>query len=389
MMKLKITNSLAQNRFARSMHKRHMNVCKAIALSLLVAISSVSAQETTLKRESIENYNARMQWFADSQYGMFIHFGLYSQLGGVWKGTQVKGYAEWIQSKAKIPRDEYPQLLKTFNPAKFDADLIVSTAKQAGMKYLVITSKHHEGFCLWDSKYTDYDVASTPFKGRDILDELNKACKKHGLKFGLYYSILDWHHPAHSGLTRNTQVVPGRGQEYLEYQKNQVLELIERYDPAVLWFDGDWVKWWTMEDGVDLYNTIRAASPKVIVNNRVAKRGSFELDYVTKEQHHFDDAFPKHWEACYTMNKSWGYKKDDDNWKDAKTVYEKLKDVNEKGGNLLLNVGPDGNGVVQEEALTILLEAGKMLEAEPVNKNIPKITKVPGIKQRPRARKTQ
>ncbi|MHC5118934.1 MAG: alpha-L-fucosidase, partial [Planctomycetota bacterium] len=174
MMKLKITNSLAQNRFARSTEKRHMNVCKAIALSLLVAISSVSAQETTLKRESIENYNARMQWFADSQYGMFIHFGLYSQLGGVWKGTQVKGYAEWIQSKAKIPRDEYPQLLKTFNPAKFDADLIVSTAKQAGMKYLVITSKHHEGFCLWDSKYTDYDVASTPFKGRDILDELNK-----------------------------------------------------------------------------------------------------------------------------------------------------------------------------------------------------------------------
>ena len=152
----------------------------------------------------------------------------------------------------------------------------------------------------------------------------------------------------------------------------------------MLWFDGDWVKWWTMEDGVDLYNTIRAASPKVIVNNRVAKRGSFELDYVTKEQHHFDDAFPKHWEACYTMNKSWGYKKDDDNWKDAKTVYDKLKDVNAKGGNLLLNVGPDGNGVVQEEAITILLEAGKMLETEPINKNIPKITKVPGIKERPR-----
>ena len=371
----------------KSMYKRHMNTCKAIAISLLIVISSsASAQEKTLKKESIENYNARMQWFAEAQYGMFIHFGLYSQLGGIWKGKEAKGYAEWIQSKAKIPRDEYPQLLKTFNPAKFDADLIVSTAKQSGMKYLVITSKHHEGFCLWDSKFTDYDVASTPFKGRDILDELNKACKKHGLKFGLYYSILDWHHAAHSGLTRNTQVLEGRGQEYITYQKNQIKELIEKYDPAVLWFDGDWVKWWTTQDGIDLYNTIRAASSKVIVNNRVSKRQSFELDFVTQEQHHFKSAFPKHWEACYTMNKSWGYKKNDDNWKDAKAVYDKLKDVNVKGGNLLLNVGPDGNGVVQPEAISILLEVGKMLEAEPINKNMPKVTKVPGIKSKRKSR---
>lgn len=355
--------------------------CMMAVVGMLVLLSPAVAQEGALKTESLEGYNSRMKWFAEARYGMFIHLGLYSQVGGVWKGKQVNGYAEWIQSKVKIPRDEYSQLLMTFNPSKFDADFIVGTAKQAGMKYLVITSKHHEGFCLWDSKYTDYDVASTPFKGRDILDELNKACQKHGVKFGLYYSILDWHHRAQSGLDVHNQIVEGRKQEYVEYQKNQVLELIERYDPAVLWFDGDWAKWWTMEDGIDLYNAIRAASSKVIVNNRVAKRELFDLDYVTQEQQHFKGTFPKHWEGCYTMNESWGYSKHDNNWKKAQTVYDKLKDINEKGGNLLLNVGPDGNGQIQPEAIAILKETAELLEEEPIRKSIPKITKVPGIER--------
>ena len=354
-----------------------------LSLSLVIAQpvegQAASDQEATLKKESIENYTARMQWFAEAKYGMFIHLGLYSQLGGVWNEKSVRGYAEWIQSKSKIPREEYTQLLKTFNPAKFDAETLVSAAKQAGMKYLVITTKHHEGFCLWDSQYTDYDVASTPFKGRDILDELNEACKKHGLKFGLYYSIIDWHHPAQSGLSGQTQIVAGRKQEYVDYQRNQILELIENYDPAMLWFDADWVKWWTMQDGIDLYNAIRVASPTVIVNNRVAKRAQFELDFVTQEQHHFKGAFPKHWEGCYTMNKSWGYKTHDTNWKSAQMVYGKLKDINEKGGNLLLNVGPDGSGQVQPEAFAILKQTAELMKATPIRKTIPQVTKMPGI----------
>ncbi|KRP36180.1 MAG: hypothetical protein ABS34_08500 [Opitutaceae bacterium BACL24 MAG-120322-bin51] len=354
-----------------------------LSLSLVIAQpvegQAGSDQEATLKKEFIENYTARMQWFAEAKYGMFIHLGLYSQLGGVWNEKSVRGYAEWIQSKSKIPREEYTQLLKTFNPAKFDAETLVSAAKQAGMKYLVITTKHHEGFCLWDSQYTDYDVASTPFKGRDILDELNEACKKHGLKFGLYYSIIDWHHPAQSGLGHQTQIVAGRKQEYVDYQRNQVLELIEKYDPAMLWFDADWADWWTMQDGINLYNAIRTASPTVIVNNRVAKREGFELDFVTQEQQHFSGAFPKHWEGCYTMNKSWGYKKHDHAWKDAQTVYNKLKDINEKGGNLLLNVGPDGSGQVQPEAFAILKQTAELMKATPIRKTIPQVTKMPGI----------
>lgn len=369
-----------------------------LALSMTIGTSmSTAAPQPTFVEESLEAYNERMQWFVDAQYGMFIHFGLYSQLGGEWKGKpmpRVK-YSEWIAADFEIPREEYAaELLHDFNPAQFDADLIVRTAKAAGMKYLVITSKHHDGFCLWDSDYTEFDVGSTPFNGRDILAELNEACKQHGLKFGLYYSVLDWNHPTQVPSLQAVDVDWRWGRTYLRdgggeyvkgvyatYQKNQILELIKKYDPAILWFDGEWVEWWTNQDGIELYNAIREASPHAIINNRVGKRQTFEADFVTKEQRHFEDAFPKHWEACYTMNESWGYRKGDDNWKDAVTVYEKLKDVNTKGGNLLLNVGPDGNGVVQEEAVSILLQAGKLLEANPIEKTKPTIIAVPRLKQ--------
>jgi alpha-L-fucosidase len=367
-----------------------------LALGMTVAANIGTAEEVeqpAFVEESLDAYNERMQWFVDAQYGMFIHFGVYSQLGGEFKGQKMPGkYSEWIAANLEIPREEYAEIIKDFNPAQFDADLIVRTAKGAGMKYLVITSKHHDGFCLWDSKYTDFDVGSTPFKGRDILAELSKACKAHGIKFGLYYSVLDWNHPTQvPSLQKKTPnwrwgrtflADRGKGsdkQTYVTYQKNQLLELIEKYDPSILWFDGEWVEWWTVADGIDLYNSLRTASSHVIMNNRVGKRKAFEADFVCKEQRHFDAAFPKHWEACYTMNKSWGYKKDDSDWKDAATVYEKLKDVNMKGGNLLLNVGPDGNGVVQDEAVAILLEAGKLLEANPIEKMKPTIEAVPRL----------
>lgn len=346
-------------------------------------------------KESLNAYKARIQWFVDAQYGMFIHFGVYSQLGGEWKGEPMRKmkYAEWIAAYFEIPRQEYAEIIKDFNPTQFDAERIVLTAKTAGMKYLVITSKHHDGFCLWDSKYTDFDVASTPFKGRDILAELNEACKKHGLKFGLYYSILDWNHPAQVPSLQKTGPFWRWGHTYLRdggeggdkhtyvtYQKNQILELIENYDPSILWFDGEWVEWWTVDDGIDLYNAIRSASSHVIMNDRVGKRKAFEADFLTKEQRHFDSAkTANHWEACYTINSSWGYRKGDNAWKDGATVYQKLKDVNTKGGNLLLNVGPDGNGVVQEEAITILLEAGKLLKANPIKKMKPKPKRVPRL----------
>lgn len=169
---------------------------KKTTLFLIVLITTLSMHAQTKKNfidESHEDFKNRMQWFNDAGYGMFIHFGLYSQLGGVWQGDSIDGYSEWIQSSADITPQEYAMLTHTFNPVDFDAEFIVKAAKSAGMKYLVITTKHHEGFCLWDSKYTNFDVASTPFK-RDILEELSASCKKHSIKFGTYYSIIDWHH---------------------------------------------------------------------------------------------------------------------------------------------------------------------------------------------------
>jgi len=358
-------------------------------LAAMMLASCTSIQTGESRPESLKKYNKRMDWFVQSQYGMFIHFGLYSHLGGEWKGEQIDWYAEWIQASADIPHDEYAEIIDVFNPAKFDADFIARTAKEAGMTYLVITSKHHEGFCLWNSAYTDFDIAGSALKGRDLLAELSKACKKHGIRFGLYYSIIDWNHPAQKPSMEGkhpfkrwgqTVMLEGRKQEYVAYQTDQVMELIRKYEPDLLWFDGDWVDWWTMDDGLQLYDAIREADPDIIVNNRVAKREQFELDFVTQEQKHFEAAFPKHWEGCYTMNKSWGYKKHDHEWKDAPTVYNKLKDINEKGGNLLLNVGPDGNGEIQPEAVAILKETAKLLLEKPIEKQIPQITAVPGIK---------
>jgi alpha-L-fucosidase len=360
-----------------------------LGICLTLHVSGV-ASEVEIKEESLQAYQERMQWFADSQYGIFIHFGGYSQLGGVWKGEKVGGYSEWIQGAAKIDSDEYAEVALRFNPTEFNADLIVKNAKDAGMTYLVITAKHHEGFCLWDSAYTDYDVASTPFKGRDLLQELKEACAEYGIRFGLYYSIIDWHHPSQvrpyelgkKGWSGKTEMVDDGKQDYVDYQRNQVLELIEKYNPVVLWFDGDWAEWWTLEDGILLYNAIRNADSDVIVNNRVAKRATFELDYVTQEQRHFGERFVKHWEGCYTMNKSWGYKTHDHDWKTPETVYKKLKDINEKGGVLLLNVGPDGRGIVQDEAWDILSKTAEMIKENPIEKRVPEITSVPGIKDK-------
>lgn len=335
---------------------------------LLLGTTTANCQKNYLE-ESKEDYAQRMKWFTDAKYGMFIHFGLYSQLGGVWKGAIIEKYAEWIQARAEITPQEYALLTHTFNPTEFDADFIVSTAKKAGMKYLVVTTKHHEGFCLWDSKYTDFDIANTPFK-RDIVKELADACRKYDIHFGTYYSIIDWHHPSQERNSDNSgasswshvRMKTGKKEEYITYMKNQIKELIENYDTEILWFDGDWVDWWDMDSGIDLYNYIRELKPEIIINNRVAKREVFKKDFGTPEQEHLKNEVVYEWEACYTMNNSWGYKESDKNWKDSQTVYDKLININGKGGNLLLNVGPDGNGNIPKASVDILLEVGKMLK---------------------------
>lgn len=344
-----------------------------IAVIMLLGATSLFGQEKiNYLEEPEQDFKERMAWFTDSKYGLFIHFGLYSQLGGIYKGNDSGRYAEWIQGNQDIPKEEYVKLLDTWNPKDFDANKIAKLAKKAGMKYLVVTTKHHEGFCLYDSEYTDYDIAKTPMKGRDFIKELADACKKQGLHFGTYYSIIDWHHDSqHVTLNKKgkknwglTTMKDGRKEEYITYMKNQVKELIENYDTEILWFDGDWAHWWTVEDGNDLYQYIRELKPDIIINNRVSKRKLFKKDFGTPEQFHPDSKLQHYWEACYTLNDSWGFKIKDTDWKSAEEVYGKLKDINDKGGNFLLNVGPDGNGVVPKESAKILLEVGKMLKKE-------------------------
>ncbi|HZK95526.1 MAG TPA: alpha-L-fucosidase [Prolixibacteraceae bacterium] len=348
-----------------------MRKCILLFVFLLQILSGY-CQQNYLK-ESEADFTKRMKWFTDAKYGMFIHFGLYSQLGGIYKGNEDGRYAEWIQANQQIPKEDYIKLIDTWNPKNFNADKIAKLAKNAGMKYLVITTKHHEGFCLWDSKFTEYDIANSPMKGRDFIKELSVVCKKQGIHFGTYYSIIDWNHPAFNipgiadkDLTernwRNPTLIPGKKQEYVQYMKNQIKELIENYDTEILWFDGDWADFWTLEDGKDLYQYIRELKPEIIINNRVAKREVFKRDFGTPEQFHPDGTLDHSWEACYTMNDSWGFKIKDTDWKNPKEVYEKLRDINGKGGNFLLNVGPDGNGEIPKESVEILLEVGKMLK---------------------------
>ena len=322
--------------------------------------------------EPDEEFTRRMKWFNDAQFGMFIHFGLYSQLGGIWQDDTIETeLAEWIQAHADISSQVYAMLTHTFNPTSFDAEFIVKTAKKAGMKYLVVTTKHHEGFCLWDSKYTNFDVMNTPFK-RDIVKELSDACRKHDIRFGTYYSIIDWHHPSQernidgSGPSRWSQIrmKTGRKDEYIVYMKNQIKELIDNYDTDIMWFDGDWVEWWNMKTGMNMYNYIRQLKPEIIINNRVAKRNVFKKDFGTPENFHLDNPVEYEWEACYTMNNSWGFKWSDDDWKKPREIYEKLIEINSRGGNLLLNIGPDGQGKVPQESVEILLKVGEMLEED-------------------------
>ena len=347
---------------------------QSLLLMLLLLNSGLMAQErVNYLNESEEAFQNRMQWFLDAKYGMFIHFGLYSQLGGIYKGNDEGRYAEWIQANQQIPKSEYSKLIDTWNPKKFDADKIVKLAKKAGMKYLVITTKHHEGFCLWNSEYTDFDIDNSPMKGRNFIKEISDACKKYGIRFGTYYSIIDWNHPSHdipntaeeidSSHNRwmDLKLVEGKKAEYVQYMKNQIKELIEKYDTDILWFDGDWVGYWTLEDGNDLYQYCRELKPEIIINNRVSKRELFKKDFGTPEQEHPGETLNHYWEACYTMNDSWGFKIKDTDWKSPQVIYEKLQDITGKGGNFLLNVGPDGNGEVPKEAIEILLEVGKMI----------------------------
>jgi len=322
----------------------------------------------------------RMEWWREARFGMFIHWGLYAVPAGEWKGEQVEGIGEWIMERAHIPVAEYEQLARQFNPVKFNADEWVRIAKNAGMKYIVITSKHHDGFCLWDSKVTDYDIVdATPFK-RDVLRELSRACKKQGIKLCFYHSIMDWHHPDaqapfYPNYNDTKQSNPNFARYAENYMKPQLKELITNYGPlGVMWFDGEWIGDWTEPQGKDLYNYVLGLQPNIIINNRVGKgrkgmeglsKGDQEYagDFGTPEQQIPAKGLPGvDWESCMTMNDTWGYKSSDHNWKSSEDLLRNLADIASKGGNFLLNVGPTAEGLIPGPSVERLAAVGQWMK---------------------------
>ncbi len=346
-----------------------------LSLSALILTSLISCHHEPVNymNESQEDKDARMEWWREARFGMFIHWGLYSVPAGEWKGETNHG--EWIRTTAEIPLDEYDKFREQFNPVNFDAQKWVRMAKDAGMKYIVITSKHHDGFCLFDSKQTDFDVMSTPFK-RDILKELSEACQSEGIKMCWYHSIMDWHHPDYlprRGWETNRPAEGADINRYIKYMKAQLEELTSHYGKiGVLWFDGEWEETWTHEYGVDLYNYVRNLQPDIIINNRVdngrsgmagmTRDGGYAGDFGTPEQEIPATGMPgMDWETCMTMNDHWGYNKYNDNWKSTTDLIRKLADIASKGGNFLLNVGPKADGKFPEESINRLKEIGEWM----------------------------
>lgn len=315
-----------------------------------------------------------MAWWRDARFGLFIHWGLYAVPAGEW--GESKNHAEWIRTTAKIPSETYNQLLSDFNPVYFNAKEWVRIAKNAGMKYLVITAKHHDGFCLWDSKLTDFDVMSTPYQ-KDLLKEISMACEKEGIKLGFYYSIMDWHHPDYLPRREWETERSSEGADYMRYvnyMKRQLKELLTDYGKiSVLWFDGEWESGWTEEYGKDMYNYVRSLQPGIIINNRVGtgrkgmagmtEEGEFAGDFGTPEQEIPNKGIPGlDWETCMTMNNHWGYNKYDKDFKSPDALIRKLIETASKGGNYLLNVGPTADGIFPQESVDRLRIIGNWMK---------------------------
>ncbi|RMG75644.1 MAG: alpha-L-fucosidase [Bacteroidetes bacterium] len=337
---------------------------------------------TDFLQESEADRAARMEWWKEARFGMFIHWGLYAVPAGEYKGERVKGIGEWIMHRQHIPIAEYEKFASQFNPTAYDAKAWVQLAKAAGMKYIVITSKHHDGFALWDSKVTDWDVVDRTPYGKDLLKPLAEACAEEGIKLCFYYSIMDWHHPDAQADTepnynrgRNDTHANPNFPRYLEdYMKPQLEELLTNYgDIGVLWFDGEWVPDYTTEMGKEVYTFVRSLQPDIIINNRVDKgrkgmegldaEGDFAGDFGTPEQEIPATGVPGvDWESCMTMNDTWGYKSFDDNWKSDTTLIRNLVDIVSKGGNFLLNIGPTAEGRIPEASVTRLQAMGAWMD---------------------------
>jgi len=355
--------------------------CKNLTFWTIAVLltSSLSINAADVSREPVKagsGKSSSMRWWREARFGMFIHWGIYA----------VPARGEWYMTNAQVPRAVYENYAKQFYPGKFDADSWAKIAHDAGMKYIVITSKHHDGFCMFKTKTNHYNVVDATPWHKDPLRALSKACRRYGIKFGVYYSIMDWHsryqmphrpdslHPVYNP----THFKEGDKDAYINYMKTELKELIMQYHPAILWFDGQWMHGWTNEDGRAIYSYLHTLDPQIIVNNRVKGAG----DYDTPEQEiPANDLQGRGWETCMTINNSWGFNAEDSNFKSTTMLIRNLIDIASKGGNYLLNVGPTASGIIPQPEVDRLEAIGSWLKvngesiygtmASPFNSQLP------------------
>jgi alpha-L-fucosidase len=339
-----------------------MNIKKLLLAGLLtLPFVRVHAQDEMWDKSASGKQHPNIQWFKDAKFGMFIHWGLYSKLGGVWQGKRYYGSGEWIMNQAKIPATAYAAEAASFNPVNFNADQWAGLAKEAGIRYMVITAKHHEGFAMYDSKVSDFNIVkATPYK-KDPMKALAEATRKQGIQFGFYYSqFLDWHEPNGGG---NRWDFDESKKDYLGYYRQkaipQLKELLTQYGPlGIVWFDmpGGLTKQQTQA----LVDTLRQLQPKSLFSSRVGQGLGDYRDFGDSEVP--PAPITEVWESIYTHNDSWGYIEHDMNFKSPAEIIRLLANVASKGGNLMLNVGPDGKGNIPYYSVQYLKATGKWLQ---------------------------
>jgi len=342
-------------------------------LTLLFVVCSVSLfAQKSITGETPQHKQTRMQWFTDAHFGMFIHWGLYS----------LPARHEWVKNYEKMTNEQYQKYFETFDPVNYDPVKWAKTAKAAGMKYMVLTTKHHEGFCLFDSKYTDYKATNTKAK-RDLVKEFADACRSQGLKVGFYYSLIDWHHPdfiidgvhpqrASSQAAYDSLNIGKDMSRYRTYLHNQVKELMTKYGKIdILWLDfsypgkngkgrDDW-------GSLELIKMVRKLQPGIIINNRLDLLDYTDgYDFETPEQVGPEELAKykgKYWETCQTFSGSWGYYRDENSWKTQRQLLDLLITSTANGGNLILNVGPTAKGEFDYRATDALEKIGYWMHA--------------------------
>lgn len=351
-------------------------------LAIIAGTLALGAMHLDAAEEAEPERDARMAWWREARFGMFVHWGAYAQMAGVWDGKRIDagvghGIGEWIMYNAKIPVADYAREAAKFNPAEFDADAWVRLAKEAGQRYIIITTKHHDGFALFQSKASPFNIVDhTPFK-RDVIEELAAACRKHGVRLGFYYSqAQDWHHPGGAAYKdtfnggdpaagRWDKAQDGSFDDYLDrIAIPQARELLTNYGPVAVF-------WWDTPVGMNRARAEKLAAllalqPGIITNNRLNNRdeGIFLGDTETPEQTIPPTGFKgRDFEVCMTMNDTWGYKLHDQNWKPTSDLIRKLVDVASKGGNFLLNVGPDALGRIPQPSVERLQAMGRWTRA--------------------------